>query len=39
MDDDRMVHLESSLKEAQDAASEADKKYEEVSLTAVIGTL
>jgi len=32
MDDDRMVRLESSLKESQDSATEADKKYEEVSL-------
>ena len=37
MDDDRMGRLESSLKEAQDSATEADKKYEEVSfLTAVL---
>jgi len=34
MDDDRMGQLEISLKEAQDNATEADKKYEEVSLTA-----
>jgi len=30
MDDDRMVNLEASLKEAQATATEADKKYEEV---------
>jgi len=36
MDDDKMVRLEVSLKEAQASATEADKQYEEVIIIIII---